>query len=331
MSHRRAFTLVEMLVVISIIGMLMALLLPAVMAARHAAWRAGCQSNMRQIGVALQHYQVQLGRYPSGVLGTTGSTSAAEPLHTWLALTLPYVEQSNLHEAYDFDVRFDDPNNAQAVALVLPLFTCPAADDALLDERYGPNNYAGSAGTAPGADDGFLYPLSGVRDIDMRDGKSTTVAVGELQWEMGGWARGAINLGSGGGSGSGSGGGGASGGGGGAGSGGGGGGGGSGGGSGGGGGGGGGSGGGGGQGFARGVLRWWRAAPNCAQAGINPRETTCSNSAERRFQFSSGHPGGAHFLFADGRVQFVKDEIDAAVLRSIITRSGGEIVADNTY
>jgi hypothetical protein len=300
---------------------------------------------MRQIGVALEHYQVQLRRYPSGVLGSTGSTSAAEPLHTWLALTLPYVEQSNLHEAYDFDVRFDDPNNAQAVALVLPLYVCPAADDALLDERYGPNNYAGNAGTTPGADDGLLYPLSGVRDVDMRDGKATTVAVGELQWEIGGWARGAMNLGTGssgaGGSGGGSGGGGSSGGGGGSaggsgggGSGGGGGGGGSGGGGSGGGGGGsggGGSGGGGGQGFARGVLRWWKAAPNCAQPGINPPETNCSDSAERRFQFSSGHLGGAHFLFADGRVQFVKDEIDPAVLRSILTRSGGEIVDDSAY
>ena len=311
MRIRRAFTLVEMLVVISIIGMLMALLLPAVMAARHAAWRAGCQNNMRQIGVALEHYQVQLRRYPSGVLGSTGSTSAAEPLHTWLALTLPYVEQSNLHEAYDFDVRFDDPNNAQAVALVLPLYVCPAADDALLDERYGPNNYAGNAGTTPGADDGLLYPLSGVRDVDMRDGKATTVAVSELQWEMGGWARGAMNLGTGSSGGSGSGGGGSGGGGGGS--------------------GGGGSGGGGGQGFARGVLRWWKAAPNCAQPGINPPETNCSNSAERRFQFSSGHIGGAHFLFADGRVQFLKDEIDPGVLRSILTRSGGEIVDDNAY
>ena len=75
-------------------------------------------------------------------------------------------------------------------------------------------------------------------------------------------------------------------------------------------------------------MRWWRAAANCAQAGFNPPQTNCAGSAERRFQFSSPHAGGAHFAFADGHARFLSESIDVNVFRSLITRNEGEVIGD---
>jgi len=289
MKTRHAFTLVELLVVISIIGILIALLLPAVQAAREAARRASCKNNMRQIGLALHNYHSALGVFPPGVLGTSGGTAQNQLLHTWETLILEYVEQTNVHQAYDFRLRFDHSNNAAAVLIRLPVYLCPSMRDEIVNNQYGPSHYAANAGTVPGQDDGVLYPMSAIRIQDVTDGTSNTIAAGELAFEVGGWARGAINTGGGGG-------------------------------------GGGGSGGGTGQGFARGVLRWWRCAANCALPGMNPPQTNCSGSCERQFQFSSKHSGGCHFLFTDGHTSFVSETTDANVFRALMTRSGGEVV-----
>jgi prepilin-type processing-associated H-X9-DG protein len=89
---------------------------------------------------------------------------------------------------------------------------------------------------------------------------------------------------------------------------------------------GGGGGGGGGQGFARSALRWWRCASACAVPGMNPPVTTCSGSCERQFQFSSKHPGGCHYCFADGHATFLGDTMDLAVFQALLTRSAGEVV-----
>ena len=78
------------------------------------------------------------------------------------------------------------------------------------------------------------------------------------------------------------------------------------------------------NGFARGVARWWKCCTACAQAGVNPLQTACNNSCERRFQFSSMHAGGLHFAFADGHVQFLSENIDLMLLRAMTTRSGQE-------
>ena len=286
----RAFTLVELLVVIAIIGLLIALLLPAVQQAREAARRASCKSNMRQIGLALHNYHSARRTFPPGVLGTSGSRRNNHLLHTWQTMILDYVEQSALYDSYDFNVRFDHADNADAVITRLPIYLCPSLDDELVGGRYGPAHYAGNAGPLSGSDDGILYPLSSVSFRDVKDGTSNTIASGELAFEVGGWARGAINSGSGGG-------------------------------------GGGGSGGGSGHGFARGVLRWWKCASGCATPGMNPPETSCSGSCERRFQFSSRHHGGCHFAFSDGHARFISETIEVDVFRALLTRNGNEVVS----
>tara|TARA_R110002072_G_scaffold145460_1_gene291927 strand:+ start:69385 stop:70275 length:891 start_codon:yes stop_codon:yes gene_type:complete len=283
---RNAFTLIELLVVIAIIAILVALLLPAVQQAREAARRAQCKSNMRQIGLALHNYQEAHTVFPFGVLGTQGGGSAGHLLTTWETLILPFVEQATLHSQYDFNVRFDHSNNSDTVEQPLAVYMCPTQPETSpVDNLYGISHYAANAGTTPGADDGMLFPLSATRFRDITDGTSNTIAAGEIAFEFGGWARGAINSGGGGG-------------------------------------------GGGGQGFARGVIRWWKASPNCAQPGMNLPATSCSNSSERRFQFSSPHVGGAHFSLGDGSGRFISENIDIDVFRGLATRNGSEVSTD---
>ena len=294
---RRGFTLIELLVVVAVIAVLIALLLPAVQQAREAARRAACKNNMKQIALALHNYQSTYGVFPMGVQGTTGSMAASEKLTTWQTSILPELEQMQLFRDYDFNVRFDHANNAGPVKQTLPVFLCPSQpNDEVVIERYGASHYAANAGTTPGADDGLLFPMSSTRFRDVQDGTSNTIAAGEIAFEIGGWARGANNSG-GGGSG----------------------------------GGGGGGGGGGSQGFARSVLRWWKAAAACAKPGMNPPQTTCSSSAERRFQFSSAHEGGCQFALADGSARFVTQSIDANVFRAIITRQGLESLGSSDF
>jgi len=287
---RSGFTLIELLVVIAIIAILISLLLPAVQKAREAARRATCNNNIRQIALALHNYQETHSVFPFGVLGTSGSTSAGHVLTTWQTLILPYVDQSVLYNQYDFNVRFDHANNASAVDQRLPVYVCPSqTKDELVNNQFGPSHYAANAGTTPGANDGLFFPLSATRFRDIADGTSNTLAVGEIAFEFGGWARGAINAGGGSG---------------------------------------GGGGGGGSQGFARGILRWWKASPGCATPGINPPETTCSGSVERKFQFSSPHAGGGHFAIADGSTRFISQSIDAQLYQALMTLRGGEIVGE---
>jgi len=134
MKTNHAFTLVELLVVIAVIGMLIALLLPAVQAAREAARRMSCSNNLRQIGIALHNYhdvynQIPLGREPETMFG-------------WGAVILPFAEQGNVQSLIDFKEKMYHEPNLQAGQRLLSLFLCPSDRERSVrdTEFYNPDN-----------------------------------------------------------------------------------------------------------------------------------------------------------------------------------------------
>ena len=148
-ARRGAFTLVELLVVIAIIGILIALLLPAVQAAREAARRMQCTNNLKQIALALHNYHDTHRALPfgsGGRIGTPGYAIAG----TWPAMILPFVEQRSLYDLFDFKVAMDDAANAEAVRTVVAVYICPSdpqGSEPVLDNRApGYNNPATAMG-----------------------------------------------------------------------------------------------------------------------------------------------------------------------------------------
>jgi prepilin-type N-terminal cleavage/methylation domain-containing protein len=125
---RQAFTLVELLVVIAIIGILIALLLPAVQAAREAARRSQCLNSVRQLGLACLNYESAKKHYPSALYDENGSQYAGP--YGYIAICTPYMEDQALHDLIDFSVRWDfPPNDAQGVGTtVIPFTKCPSQD-----------------------------------------------------------------------------------------------------------------------------------------------------------------------------------------------------------
>jgi prepilin-type N-terminal cleavage/methylation domain-containing protein/prepilin-type processing-associated H-X9-DG protein len=139
-SPRNAFTLVELLVVIAVIGILVGLLLPAVQSAREAARRMECSNNLKQLGLAIHNYQSALGRFPSGYVsfatrdGVGPPEAAIDPLTWdaapgwgWGALLLPFIEQNTVSDAIDFRLPIWAPANRPFVATRLQGFLCPSS------------------------------------------------------------------------------------------------------------------------------------------------------------------------------------------------------------
>jgi prepilin-type N-terminal cleavage/methylation domain-containing protein len=137
-KHRRSpsagFTLVELLVVIAIIGVLVALLLPAVQAAREASRRSQCANNLRQIGIAIHNYESAKGSLPAGA-----GYSRTDPKGTWIVAIAPHLEQTALFDRYDFTKYSDQtPNLELAATLTIPVLICPsdeASAQPILDNR----------------------------------------------------------------------------------------------------------------------------------------------------------------------------------------------------
>jgi prepilin-type N-terminal cleavage/methylation domain-containing protein/prepilin-type processing-associated H-X9-DG protein len=156
-SNPGAFTLVELLVVIAIIGILVALLLPAVQAAREAARRIQCTNQFKQMGLALLNYESTNGELPLAYTpnwtgtprtgpcpGTNGTAATANGMkkHNFIAFILPYLEQAAIYDQYDFDRDWNDRNstagktpNLTLATTVIPDLICPSAPSA--DERAG--------------------------------------------------------------------------------------------------------------------------------------------------------------------------------------------------
>ena len=128
MRQQRAFTLVEMLVVIAIIGMLVALLLPAVQAAREASRRSKCENNLRQLGLATQNFEGAYGYIPPSATDVT-------PRRGYMSYILPYIEQGNVGKAYNTTVDWFAPANQTAIQTQLAVIQCPTAP---LQNRLSP-------------------------------------------------------------------------------------------------------------------------------------------------------------------------------------------------
>ena len=194
-SKRRklGFTLVELLVVIAIIGILIALLLPAVQSAREAARRASCSNKMKQIGIALHNYHDTHKCFPPDAIWV-GNSAVRQRNFTWIALLLPFMEQAPLHDQIDFTIPAWDQQvpgpggTTQALQLVqLEAFTCPSEADKTCNKPFGLSSYAGAAGW-----DGHrrmfgdparaaAFSLMDSSDLDrVKDGTSNTIFVGEV-------------------------------------------------------------------------------------------------------------------------------------------------------
>jgi prepilin-type N-terminal cleavage/methylation domain-containing protein/prepilin-type processing-associated H-X9-DG protein len=205
-GHRRypnAFTLIELLVVIAIIGVLIALLLPAVQKVREAANRMRCQNNLRQIGIALHDYHDAYGVLPPG----DRTVNPANQM-SFLVFILPFIEQDNLYRQFDLSAKYT--KNLAMGLVKVPNFLCPTGT--VLFTQYGSGEWsdgqqtytthyygvAGARGLNPEtmqpydvisdnqgdiATQGVLGRDSAVRLTDVPDGTSNTFMVGEISWK----------------------------------------------------------------------------------------------------------------------------------------------------
>jgi prepilin-type N-terminal cleavage/methylation domain-containing protein len=210
MNHkfRRGFTLVELLVVIAIIGILVAMLLPAVQAAREAARRTQCTNNLKQIGLAILNFESQFGALPAGAVHKYQDRPAE---YTMFLLLLPFLEEGDVYDKYDFDGERPIINpsrvysNPQVNRVQIPGYVCPS--DGAMGRSWGTDwsrsNYVVCFGTAmqmpDSADaynlhwidlDGKLADTDGYFRIqgkwtgrklrEITDGTSDTIMVSEL-------------------------------------------------------------------------------------------------------------------------------------------------------
>ncbi len=127
MQIRKGFTLVELLVVIAIIAILVGLLLPAVQSAREASRRASCQNNLRQLGLALHNFEGVHKVFPASGWTQAGPGNPAGKYVGWRPLTLPYIEQANTQQLYDFNLHWWEGTNATVAAVPIKTYQCPSA------------------------------------------------------------------------------------------------------------------------------------------------------------------------------------------------------------
>ena len=149
-AAKHGFTLVELLVVITIIGVLIALLLPAVQAAREAARRVQCTNNLKQIGLAINNFENQNKALPAGVAYTWVNCSTVSIEASTFLIIMPFVEEGGLAAQYSFTTR---PYNAPNLALLktqIPCYLCPSDNAAgrLMSGSYSRANYAACFGTS---------------------------------------------------------------------------------------------------------------------------------------------------------------------------------------
>jgi prepilin-type N-terminal cleavage/methylation domain-containing protein/prepilin-type processing-associated H-X9-DG protein len=302
---RSAFTLVEMLVVIAIIGILVGLLLPAIQAAREAARRIQCANNLHQLGLAMHLYHDVIRRFPPGVVYPNRVL--------WSAQILPHLEQAPLYETLNFSQPFNDDAtpNGQACSRYLPCFRCPSSNSPDHISVQGvqdrvPSNYlvvaSGNATRDFGqvnenighlAQDGSMFINSATRMAAILDGTSQTAALGECLFDTdirGPDASGAVQIvdhwyiGTG---------------------------------------------------DMIGVGANWFAegseALGSTAVALNNFKDSAIAIDEKEISFGSNHWGGAQFVFADGHVTFLSAAIDRPTYSALGTRASGEVFSDQGH
>jgi prepilin-type N-terminal cleavage/methylation domain-containing protein/prepilin-type processing-associated H-X9-DG protein len=290
-AREAAFTLIELLVVIAIIGVLIGLTLSAVQAARQAALRTQCTSNLRQIGLGLHGYHDGQGSLPPGCSFRDGADP--NPHMSWLTRLLPQIEQDALWRqaliAFEEEPFFEKGPHLPVLGTVIAVYSCPADTRTLQswpirglagEMRIAFTAYVGNGGTDRTHMDGLFFLDSRIRLTDIKDGTSNTLAVGErppsgdhrLGWWYAGWGQakdGSAEM-------------------------------------------------------LLGTREVNVSRPGCPPGpyGFAPGRVPEICDA---FHFWSLHSGGANFLFADGSVHFLAYSADPR-MPALGTRSGGEAV-----
>jgi len=313
---RSGFTLIELLVVIGIIGVLLALLLPAVQKVREAANRMSCTNNLHNIGLASHNYHDTHKRFPPAFTGPLPPDPNRPPEFAnhgpWVFL-FPYLEQESLARIYRFDYHWFDPVNEAARMTQLRILQCPSAEA----DRLGPGavdrvthpevgactDYAPTTQVDPVLHQlGLIDKTPDFRGVmvgetqwpktnqtariaDIRDGASNTSIIAEdggrpQRWQMD------QDYGD--------------------------------------------------QGawYTRGGP--WASAPNPIRLmgfdrATGQRPGSCAINCTNEKEVYSFHPGGANVLFADDHVQFLQAGTDIRILAALITRAGGEVVSCDDY
>ncbi len=288
---RRGFTLVELLVVIAIIGVLIALLLPAVQQAREAARRMQCTNNLKQLALATHNYHDTIGVFPSGWIRQTQGAPHYKNNNYWGwgTFLLPYIEQNSIYSKIDFSWEWvnnstiGNPNSGLSTT-PLEAFTCPTDITGTINGKEndnGTSNYIGSYGNKglntsnylTNADRGIFTRNSHVGIRDITDGTSNTILFGERTGKKVGTSDFKAGL-------------------------------------------------------WVGVRDNESGAYTCI--GRGPGSTTdyvnAINSTNTWELGHSLHPGGANFAMCDGSVKFYPETINLVAYRYLIQRDDGEVI-----
>ncbi len=293
------FTIVEVLVVIAILGILVALLLPAVQAARESARRSQCSNNLRQIGIGLQNFESAKRGLPAGYVSAFAADGTdTGPGWGWAALLLGNIEESALSAQLHFDLPIEDPANLTGRTQLVAAYLCPSDTVVPVWSTYkdvgtvNPSlkicdvasaNYVAMFGNSePGIDGtGLFFRNSHVQFREITDGTSQTIAAGERSHLLGeatwvGSVTGALLAP--------------------------------------------------GPDDNDGVGTFEIEHGSTMVLGQSGEHISPGDPNGETDMFYSRHPGGVNFVFADAHVDFLNTDMDAKIFEALSTRAGGEVL-----